>query len=166
AVDDAHGASGRVEVGLEYQRPVAVSALDPPHGATRREQPPAMVGGAEERCKASGGIEARSAQPVDRSIAPDQGGRAVVADHRVVFDPHRFFFRADPLSFRRRTDWTMLAGADSKAGCSSHSYGTPRNRLQQNRQSADGSGVAAEHNGLRQGRSKPTGRLPQVDRTI
>jgi len=74
--------------------------------------------------------------------------------------------RLDPLSFRQRTDWSTLAAAGSKASCSSHSYGAPRNRLQQNRRSADGRRAAAEHNGLRQGRSKPTGRLPQVDRTI
>ena len=71
---------------------------------------------------------------------------------------------------RPRSDRTNCAGAwpgpGVKARGSSHSYACVPQRLQQNRQSADGQRPAAEHNAFRQGRSKPTGRLPQVDRAI
>src|SRR5437762_9363471 len=34
-------------------------------------------------------FRSRGAEPVDRTVAADQGGGATIADHRVIFDPHR-----------------------------------------------------------------------------
>src|SRR5262249_5236633 len=45
-----------------------------------------MFGLTQQRRKAGFGIEARPAEPIDRTVTPDQRGGAHVSDHRVVFD--------------------------------------------------------------------------------
>ena len=52
-----------------------------------RDQPAAVLVGAEQRGKAGIGIEGRPAQPVDRAVAADQRRGLAVADQSIVFDP-------------------------------------------------------------------------------
>ena len=64
---------GGLELGLEDERVRDDSAVRLAWTARGgRELPAAMVGRAEQRGEAGGGIEARKAQPVDRAIAADQ----------------------------------------------------------------------------------------------
>lgn len=51
---------------------------------------------AEERGKARAGIEAREAEPIDGTIAPDQSGGLAIADQGVVFNRCH-----NPLSYAR-----------------------------------------------------------------
>ena len=52
----------------------------------RAELPVTVLLGAEQRREARRGVEARQAQPVDRSVAADQGARLPVADQGVLLD--------------------------------------------------------------------------------
>ena len=80
------GAVGGLEVGLEDQRVIAVARVLVASSAAGRMMPAAMFAAAEQRGEAGGGVEARPAEPVDRSVAPDQRRGLAVADERVVFD--------------------------------------------------------------------------------
>ena len=86
AVDDADAAAAGLEVGLQDERVRAVAPLGALHRRLGSDLP-ASVLGATQQCREAGGrVEARHAEPVDRSIAPDQGSGAAVADQGVVFD--------------------------------------------------------------------------------
>ena len=78
-----------LELGLEDQRPRAIAPAHGPHGARRRDEPPAVLGRAEERREAGGRIEAGNAEPVDRAVPPDEGRCLAVSDDRVVLDAQR-----------------------------------------------------------------------------
>src|SRR4029079_4049330 len=49
-------------------------------------EPAAVVAGAEQRREAGRTVEARPAQPVERAVAPDEGGGLAVSDEGVVLD--------------------------------------------------------------------------------
>ena len=70
----------RHAVSSRYRREVATTS------SAGAEQPAAVLRGAEQRGEAGGGVEARQAQPVDRPVLADQGGRAPVTDQCVVLD--------------------------------------------------------------------------------
>ena len=55
-------------------------------GSSGFDQPPAVLGGAEQRGKTGARIEARPAQPVDRATARDERHRLTIADDRVVLE--------------------------------------------------------------------------------
>jgi hypothetical protein len=46
----------------------------------------AMLGGAEQSGATGIAVEARQAEPVDQTVAPDQRRAAAVADQRVILD--------------------------------------------------------------------------------
>ena len=68
-----------------------------------RDQPTAMLAGAEQRRKARLRIEPRPAQPVDRAVARYQRGAAAIADQRVIFDGsgHVVLDRSAMTSFKK-----------------------------------------------------------------
>ena len=78
---------GSLEHCREDQRAVQITALDSVGGIGRRNQPTAVLGLAEKRCKTGCRIEPRQTEPVDGSVAPDQRRRSAVADQRIIFDP-------------------------------------------------------------------------------
>ena len=55
-------------------------------GLGRRDQPAAVLLGAEQRSEDRPGVEPGYAQPVDRPVAADQRRRLGVADDRVILD--------------------------------------------------------------------------------
>ena len=57
--------------------------------AMRAQLPVAVIGGAEDRGEAGGGVEARQAQPVDRAVLADERGGVAVAQQGVVLDRQR-----------------------------------------------------------------------------
>ena len=66
--------------------PVAIASANIANLALRRDQPAAILGGAQERREASSGVEPRNAKPIDRAIAADQRSRFAIADQRIIFD--------------------------------------------------------------------------------
>ena len=88
-VDQVDRAIGGLKPRLQDQRIVAVAARGFLDLSRRRDQPAAVFVAAEQCRKAGVGIECRPAQPVDRSVAPDQRRRLAIADQSVVFDPVR-----------------------------------------------------------------------------
>jgi hypothetical protein len=78
-----------VEVGLQYERVVAVAALDVVGVGRRREQPAAVRRVAQQRREAGGRVEARQAEPVDRAVLADERRGLRVADEGVVLDGER-----------------------------------------------------------------------------
>jgi hypothetical protein len=70
--------------------------------------PAAMLGLAQNGRKAGLAVEARQAEPVDRSVPPDQRRGAAIADHGVILDPahlsgsclqgHRFLTNISPIA--------------------------------------------------------------------
>jgi hypothetical protein len=102
AVDDPHhhggGGAGDHEVGdsdraigggpprFEDEGAGAVPALAAAVPVDRRETPLTVVGVPQKRGANGWGVEARQTQPVDRSVAADQGGSAQVADQGVVLN--------------------------------------------------------------------------------
>jgi hypothetical protein len=87
-VDQADGAVGGLELGLEHQRPRAVAAAGLAHLARGCHAPVSVPLVAEQRGEARGRIEARQAEPVDRSVPADQRRRLHVADQAIVLDEH------------------------------------------------------------------------------
>jgi hypothetical protein len=55
----------------------------------RRDQPPSVLRAAKKRAKACRAIETGQAQPIDRTVAPDQRHRLAVSDDSVVLDSKR-----------------------------------------------------------------------------
>jgi hypothetical protein len=53
------------------------------------DEPAPVIGRAQQRSEARTGVEARPAEPVDRSGPCDKRRRLAVADQRVVFNPSR-----------------------------------------------------------------------------
>ena len=87
AVDDPHRALGRVELGLEDERAVAVLP------AGRRDRRPAgaisqrpLCSVAEERGEARAGVEPWDAEPVDRAVVGHERRGLGVSDQRVLLD--------------------------------------------------------------------------------
>ena len=91
-IDHRGRSAGAAELGFEDQRVAAVAAAGLMGLGARSDQPAPVIGSAEQRREAGGRIEARHAEPVDRTVEPYQGGGMHVADDRVVLDStcHRF----------------------------------------------------------------------------
>ena len=82
---DAHGTTVDAELSLNRE---GIRAIAPRRAFARaawRNHPPAVLLVANERCQAGIGVEARPAQPVDRSVFADQCGRLAIADQAVIF---------------------------------------------------------------------------------
>ena len=87
-VDDRDRAALGDEGRLEDHAVAAVAALDAGDIAGGRDPPPPMLGIAKEGGEAGAGIEARPAEPVDRSVAADERARLAVTDECVILDSH------------------------------------------------------------------------------
>ena len=74
------------EARFKNERVAAIAPRDPNVVIARRDPPAAMLVVAEQRGEAGFGIETRPAQPVDRAVAPDQGGGLAIADQGMVLD--------------------------------------------------------------------------------
>ena len=85
-IDQGHRAICGLKARLQDQRVVPVAAGGLCDFFCGRNAPPAMFGGAEQCRETSVGIERRPAQPIDRSVAPDQGCGFAVANQSIVFD--------------------------------------------------------------------------------
>ena len=86
-IDQRDRAFGRFEIGFKDQRFAAITARNFWRCIRdRRNQPAAVVGRAEQGGEAGAGVEARPAEPVDRTVEGDERGRVAVADQRIVFD--------------------------------------------------------------------------------
>ena len=88
-VDESHRAAVRVVLSLEDERPRTIAALDSLDLGFGRQHPAPMVERSQERGEASGRIESRKTEPVDRTVPPNEGCRLAVADQCVVFDARR-----------------------------------------------------------------------------
>src|SRR4029453_18592880 len=99
-----------LEAGLQDQAAVLVMTANL-RVAARVDFPAAILGIAQQCRETCIGIETRRAEPVDRTVAPHQRGRAHVADHRVVFDlagPHPPI-GAGAYAFRSPGPWAVVA---------------------------------------------------------
>src|SRR5206468_5794997 len=85
-VDERDRAGGGLELGFEDQRAVAVAPRDARIWIARRDLPAAVLRGPEQRREARAGIEARPAEPVDRSIPPDERRRLAISNEGIVLD--------------------------------------------------------------------------------
>ena len=85
-VHHGDGAARRLDPRLEDQRVAAIAAGDARAVLDRRDRPASVLAIAEQRGKARRRVEARPAQPVDRSGARDQRRGLAVANQRVVFE--------------------------------------------------------------------------------
>ena len=111
AVDQAHRPAGGLELGLEDERVVTVTATDPADWASRRrwaDAPEAVPGVAQQLGEAGRRVKARQAQPVHRTVPADQRSRVGVADDPVILDArqadgHLWFFSAGDRA--RETQW-------------------------------------------------------------
>ncbi len=85
------GSGGGLEGGFNDQRvgqiPQIVRRYVAAWAARRSDLPEAMLLGTQQRSEAGIGREGRPAEPVDRTVARDQGGGLAIADQRVIFDP-------------------------------------------------------------------------------
>ena len=88
-VDDPHRAFRRLELGLQYERVVAIAPAHRSSAGCGRDQPPAVVLVAEKCGEAGAAVEARRAHPVDRAVVADEHGGLGVPDHGVLLDPRR-----------------------------------------------------------------------------
>ena len=88
-IDQVDRAVSGLEPRLQDQRIVPIAARGARDLPRRRDQPAAVLLGAEQRGKAGIGIEGRPAQPVDRSVAADQRRGLAIADQPIIFDPAR-----------------------------------------------------------------------------
>src|SRR5690348_4656538 len=52
-----------------------------------RYQPPAVLGAAQQGSETGGAVKTWPAQPVERTVAPDQRSRLAISDQRVILDP-------------------------------------------------------------------------------
>ena len=64
----------------------AIVSRDLGAGVDGRDQPAAVFLGAEEIGETGGRIKARPAEPIDRTVAPNEGGRLAIADDGIVLD--------------------------------------------------------------------------------
>ena len=136
-IDQVDDAVGGFEPRLQDQRVVPIAARGAGDFARRRDQPAAMLVGAEQGGKAGVGIEGRPAQPVDRAVAADQRRGLAIADQPVVFDSagqrvchhlgsmlRRATARGSRLQRRRRRSSTAISSSGTGSrrrqfGCSS-----------------------------------------------
>ena len=79
-------AARQLELGLKHQRVAPIFPADGLDLTLRRDQPATVIARAQKRREARPRIEVGQAEPVDGTVAADQGGRVQVADHRVVLD--------------------------------------------------------------------------------
>ncbi len=86
AIDQRDRAIFGLVLRLQDERALAIAPADCAYFVGGRDQPPSLIRRAEERSETGGGIEARKAQPVDRSVAAHQGRRLAIADQCVVFN--------------------------------------------------------------------------------
>ena len=85
-VDDLYRALGRVELGLEHERAIAVSTTRGAASGGRRDLPASVVLVSQQRGETGAAIEPRRAQPVDRAVVAHERGGLRVADHGVLLD--------------------------------------------------------------------------------
>ena len=85
-VRDPHRPAGGVPLLLEHQCALHVATTRGRSARLGGEQPPAIGRSAEQGGKASGRVEPGHAQPVDRTIPPDERGGMGVADQGVILD--------------------------------------------------------------------------------
>ena len=71
---------------FEDQRVAAIAAADAGVRAGGFNQPASVLGRAEQRGEARGGIEARPTEPINRTGARHQRGRFAVSNQRVIFE--------------------------------------------------------------------------------
>jgi len=83
-----------LEFGFEDKRARTVAPAHAEHRMLRRNQPPSILGRPEQGGKARRRIETGPAQPIDRTVAADQGSRFAVADERIVFNSKGHAFRS------------------------------------------------------------------------
>ncbi len=91
-VDQRDAAFLRIEDGFQDHRARTVVSSGPNRRLAGSDSPAPVVWRSDQRGKAGGAVEARPAQPVDRTVAADQRGAVAVADHRVVLDPRRILW--------------------------------------------------------------------------
>jgi hypothetical protein len=85
-VDQRDGSVLGLKSRFEDQRVGAVTAMHAHILVARRDLPASMFARSQERGEAGVGVEARPAQPIDRTVAPDQRGRFTIADESIIFD--------------------------------------------------------------------------------
>jgi hypothetical protein len=92
AVERGHEIDNRRTAGLgfkfsfEDERSRAIAPADAENRVFRRNEPASVFCCPEQAGKARGRIKTRPTQPIDRTIAADQGSRFAVADQRIIFD--------------------------------------------------------------------------------
>ena len=86
---DPDDARRRLELRLQHQRLVPVTAADRHDRPTRRDLPATVVLVAEDRGEAGSGVEPGQAEPVDRAVPADQRRGVLVTDDGVVLDRQR-----------------------------------------------------------------------------
>ena len=86
-IGQQHSAFRRHEAGFEYQGIGAIGAARLDDIGCRRYQPPAVLGAAQQGSETGGAVETWPAQPVERTVAPDQCSRLAISNQRVILDP-------------------------------------------------------------------------------
>src|SRR5581483_8236932 len=106
-VDHAHATRRRLPFRLEDQRVATVTPVR--GGAARRrcDEPPSVLGAAEQGAEAGARVESRERQPVDGAGPPHERCRLQVAEERVVLYP----LRHQPPSSPRASSGKRLAAA-------------------------------------------------------
>ena len=82
------GASGILgfETGLKNEGVAPIASRHPRCFVARGDFPAPVLLRAKERCKAGLRIEARPAEPIDRTIAADESGGLLVPDQRIILN--------------------------------------------------------------------------------
>src|SRR5204863_2084255 len=88
-VDKRHGAVAGFEAGFQDKRARPVAPRDADYAVARRDLETAMLARAEQRRETGVRIEARPAQPVDRTVARYERGALAVADDGIILDAAR-----------------------------------------------------------------------------
>ena len=85
-IDQRRFPLGCLEFGLEHERAIAVAPADTRRRVGRCDLPSPVVRRPEQGGKAGGRVKSRPAQPVNRAVAGNEGGRLTVSDEGVIFD--------------------------------------------------------------------------------
>ena len=88
-IDDCRTARLCFEFGFEDEGAGTVAPSHAERRALWSDEPSAVVGFPEQSCKARSRVETGPAQPIDRTVAPDQSGGFTVTDQSIVFDSQR-----------------------------------------------------------------------------
>src|SRR5262245_66402860 len=85
-VNDSRSTSLGFELSFEDERARTIASAHAQQRSARRNQPAAILGACKQGGKARSRIEPRPAQPVDGTVAPDQGGRVAVPNQGIGFN--------------------------------------------------------------------------------